>query len=218
MIQIPNEAIFLVLKTLKQVNPGDTYLENYLWHYNKRKEKFFDIYHLAWAWAIENKPKMILEIGVRTGISICQLLSGFIHYSSIQEIVLADVFNDGFITPNLVKLNMKALGIPNDIIENKVKFLIGDSKQTIPNYIKSHPNKKFDWILVDGSHFVNDAKIDLENVKPIVAQGGVIVFDDIGEDGMNLKPVWEEFKQKYFTEFEWHEDYEGKGVGWAIKN
>jgi len=216
MIQIPNEVIFLVLKTLQQINPGDTYYDNYLWHYNKRKEKFFDIYHLAWIWAIEHRPKMIMEIGVRTGISICQLLSGYIDYSPIQKIVLVDLFDDGFISPNLVKLNMKSLGIPQEIIDKTI-FLIGDSKQVIPNYINSYPEDKFDWILIDGSHFIEDSKKDLENIKPIVAKGGVLVFDDIGEDGMNLKPVWEEFKNKYISEFEWYENYEGKGVGWAIK-
>ena len=48
MIKIPNEVIFLVLKTLKQVNPGDLYLEAYKGHLEKRGKDFFDIYHFAW--------------------------------------------------------------------------------------------------------------------------------------------------------------------------
>ena len=59
MKKIPNEIIFTVLRTLKQLNPGDLYYENYLGHYEKNKNKFFDIYHFAWAWAIQKKPKRI---------------------------------------------------------------------------------------------------------------------------------------------------------------
>jgi len=213
MLKIPNEVIFSVLRTLKQVNPGDTYYENYLWHLNKRKESFFDIYHLAWAWAIEHKPKRILEIGVRTGISICQLLSAYLDHSIIEKVLLCDVFNDGFISPQLVQVNLQTLGIPTD----KVDFLVGDSKQTIPQFKLDNPGYKFDWILVDGSHDKTDAMIDLENVHDIVNVGGVIVFDDISPDGMNLLSVWEEFKNKYSSEFEFNYDMNGKGLGWCIK-
>lgn len=214
MLRIPNEVIFSVLRTLKQVNPGDTYYENYMWHYNKRKESFFDIYHFAWAWAIEHKPKRILEIGVRTGISICQLLSAYIDYSVLDRVVLCDVFNDGYISPELVKLNLRTLGIP----DKKVEFIVGDSKETIPKFFINNPEFKFDYILVDGDHSVDGARADLENVKSLVAPNGVIVFDDISPDGMNLAGVWEEFKNKYSLEFEFNEDLNGKGLGWCVKN
>ena len=215
MLKIPNEIIFLVLKTLKVVNPGDLYYENYLGHLKKRGETFFDVYHLSWAWAIEHHPKTILEIGVRTGISICQLLSAYIDYSMIEKVVLCDLFNDGFISPGLVKLNLKTLGIWEHI-KDKVEFLIGDSKSKILEY-KGNNDTKFDWILVDGSHDKKDAKQDLENVRTMVSQGGVIVFDDIGPDGMSLDDVWQTFKQTYKDEFEWNENYDGKGTAWCIK-
>jgi len=214
MLKIPNEVIFSVLRTLKQLNPGDTYYENYLWHLDKRGETFFDTYHFAWAWAIEHKPKRILEIGVRTGLSICQLLSGYLDHSVIERIVLCDIFADGYISPELVKLNATHLGLPVD----KMEFVVGYSKEKIPEFITNNPGYQFDYILVDGDHNPEGAKIDLENVKPLVAQGGVIVFDDIGPDGMNLLPVWEEFKTKYESEFTFNHDINGKGLGWAIKN
>ena len=209
MIPIPNEVIFSVLRTLKGANPGDLYYDAYLGHLAKRKETFFDIYHFAWAWAIEHKPKRILEIGVRTGLSICQLLSAYIDCTGIEKIILCDLFNDGFTSPELVKYNLKVLNI---LVEDKIEFLVGDSKELIPKLTDT-----FDYILVDGSHDPKDAMIDLENVRLLVNPQGVIVFDDITEDGMSLLPVWHEFKAKYITEFEWHEDYNGKGLGWAIK-
>jgi predicted O-methyltransferase YrrM len=211
MVKIPNEVIFSVLRILKRVNPGDLYYENYLGHLNKRKESFFDIYHFAWSWVIEHKPKKILEIGTRTGLSLCQLLSAYIDYSGIERIVSCDLFNDGFISPGLVKLNLKTLNIPQNIID-KIEFIVGDSKTSVPTL-----TGKFDYILVDGSHAEVDAMIDLENVRPLVNVGGVIVFDDISEDGMGLDKVWQEFKTNHQDEFEWHEDMNGKGCAWAIK-
>jgi predicted O-methyltransferase YrrM len=212
IINIPNEVIFSVLRTLKHANPGDTYYENYLWHYNKRKEKFFDIYHFAWSRALTHKPKRILEIGTRTGLSLAQLLSGYMDTSIIEKIVCCDIFADGYTSPELVQYNLRVLGIPEETIK-KIEFKVGDSKVEIPKLVENI----FDYILVDGSHDPNDAKTDLENVKSLVSQGGVIVFDDIDKDGMDLAPVWHEFMNKYKDEFEWFENYDGKGIGLAVK-
>lgn len=216
MTKIPNEVIFSVLRTLKKFNPGDSYYENYLSHLNKRGDSFYDIYHFAWNFVIEHHPKSILEIGTRTGISLAQLLSAYIDHSVIEKIVSCDLFNDGYISPNLVKSYLDYLGIPQDTI-NKIEFLVGDSKQTIPKYKQEHPDVKFQHILVDGSHDKNDAKIDLDNVVDMVATNGVIVFDDIGKDGMDLLDVWNNFKQEHLNEFEWNSDLNGKGIGWCKK-
>ena len=211
MQKIPNEVIFAVLRTLKKANPGDLYYEAYRGHLAKRGETFFDIYHLAWAWVIENKPKRILEIGTRTGISLCQLLSAYIDTSIIERIVSCDLFNDGFICPELVKYNLSYMGIPQETID-KIDFKVGDSKVTVPQL-----QEQFDWILVDGDHSFEGAKIDLDNVKNLCAPNGIIVFDDITEDGMGLLPVWEDFRDKYQHEFSWMDNQNGKGAAWAIK-
>jgi predicted O-methyltransferase YrrM len=208
---ISNEVIFNTLRILKKVNQGDLYYENYLGHLQKRGETFYDIYHFAWEWVIKHHPKRILEIGTRTGLSLCQLLSAYIDYSQIERIVSCDLYADGFISPGLVKLNLRTLNIPQAIID-KIEFKIGDSKQTVPLL-----EGKFDYILVDGSHEVIDAKIDLENVRPLIEVGGVIVFDDLTPDGMSLEPVWNEFKEAYKEEFEFDENMNGKGIGWALK-
>jgi predicted O-methyltransferase YrrM len=213
MIAIPNEVIFSVLRVLKKANPGDLYYEAYLGHLAKRKETFFDLYHFAWSWAIEHKPKRILEIGTRTGISLCQLLSAYIDTSNIERIVSCDLYNDGFISPELVKYNLSYLGISQAII-NKIEFKVGDSKIEIP---KLNADSGFDYILVDGDHSKEGAMIDLENASQLIIKDGAIVFDDISPDGMDLLDVWENFKTKHSSEFKFYEDLNGKGVGWCIR-
>lgn len=211
---IPSEVIFSVLRTLKSVNEGDQYYEAYLGHYAKQGKKFFDIYHFAWEWVIKNKPKRILEIGTRTGLSMCQLLSAYVYseYDLIERIVCCDLFADGFINPSLVKLNLKTLNIPEKIIE-KVDFKVGDSKIEIPKLY----GEKFDYCLVDGDHSTETAITDLRNCVNLVNSGGVIVFDDISPDGCNLLSVWKQFESEYFDLFDWNYDMNGKGVGWCIR-
>jgi predicted O-methyltransferase YrrM len=206
-----NAAVFNTMRILKGVNPGDTYLDNYLWHYKKQGNKFFDYYHLLWRIAPVLQPRYMLEIGCRTGISICQLLSALPDYEG-RHVVLFDLFNDGFISPELIKVNLRHLNIPAEIVE----FRAGDSLETVPRYIQS-VDFKFDYVLVDGCHEKTVARKDLENVVSIVAPSGLLLFDDIAEDGCALVDVWRDFKKSHPDEFFFHENLNGKGLGVGIK-
>lgn len=81
-------SIFNILRILKQLTPGDIYLEAYQWHYDKRKETFMDVYHFMNYLGANIRPKRILEIGTRTGISICQLLSAYLSYHELERVIL----------------------------------------------------------------------------------------------------------------------------------
>lgn len=204
-------VIFNNLRILHQVTPSDGYIFNYLWHYAREKDDFFDIYHLAFWWGAHHQPKNVMEIGARTGLSLAQLLSAYMDVSDVR-VVLFDFWNDGISTPTLIKKHLNHLGIHTKVIE----FYQGDSRHTVPEFMAKN-GTRFDWILVDGDHSPEGAMNDLENAVKLVSEGGVIVFDDIVEfDGVKLMPTWNAFKQKYKERFEWNEDLHGKGVGWAV--
>jgi len=211
---IPSSVVFNTLRVLKKANPGDLYYEAYVGHWRQHKEKFMDTYHVMWQIATEFQPRRILEIGVRTGLSISQLLSGYIHeqFNAIERVVLCDLFNDGFCSPGLVRYNLMTLAIPKEVID-KIEFLSGDSKSKIPEFIGDNPDQKFDYILVDGSHDKDDARHDLSMCHDILDVGGFMLFDDISPTGVMLKDVWDEFKAEHRQEYDWFEDYNGKGVG-----
>lgn len=207
-------TIFNTMRILKRVNPGDAYYENYLGHYSRNGDELYDSYVLMWEIGANLAPKRILEIGTRTGISLCQLLSAYIDPNVIERIVCIDPFNDRFLSPGLVKQNLRHLNLPAD----KVDFWVAKSKDAIPEIEKD--GEQFDYILVDGDHSKEVAREDLEMVNPLLAPGGVVVFDDIstapGECG--LITVWNDFKNQHLTEYdEWHEVMVGKGVAWAFK-
>jgi len=201
------------LRIMKAKNPGDTYYEEYLKHTAREEAKFFDQYCLAIGQVLHAQPKRILEIGVRTGTCISNMLSAYRDLSVIERVVLIDIWNDGFASPEIVKLNMRALNVFQDVI-GKVEFITGDSKVEVPTL-----EGLFDYILVDGDHEKSAALNDLQNVVRLVAPKGIIVFDDISPYGCNLLDVWEQFKElNKDNGFNFGEDMAGKGTAWAIKN
>jgi predicted O-methyltransferase YrrM len=212
--KILTSTIFNNLRILNGVTPADTYILNYKWHWDKWGDRFYDVYSLCWEWGIKHNPKNILEIGSRTGLSLCQLLSSCKDYDG-KRVVLFDMFDDGLSTPELISKHLNHLAI-----QANPEFYQGDSRVTVPEFIKNN-NDKFDWILVDGAHCDEVASIDLENAYQLVAVGGVIVMDDLSatikSDGFDLMPTWKRFQNKYLNEFDWYQDLNGKGVGWAVK-
>ena len=198
------------LRILKAKNPGDTYYDEYLKHTARDGDTFFDQYSFAIDCVMSFEPKNILEIGVRTGTCISNMLSVYRTTAVIDRIVLCDIWNDGFASPEIVKMNLRALNL-GDVIP-KIEFIIGDSRIEVPKI-----TGLFDYILVDGDHDKKTALIDLNNVIRLCAPAGVIVFDDISPYGCALLDVWEEFKAAHKDEFTFGEDLAGKGTAWAVK-
>lgn len=206
--------IYNVMRILSKKNPGDLYINAYRSLIQETGAAgFFDLYCLNWIIGANMAPKRILEVGTRTGISLAQLLSSYIDHSVIEKIVSVDLFNDDYISPALVVSNLKALALPTE----KICFYPGDSREQLPSLQKG--GELFDYVLVDGDHSVDGATIDLENAHPLVAPGGVLVFDDItpGDGKMGLLPVWEAFESKYSNEYTFDKILAGKGVAWAVK-
>ena len=203
-------AIFNTMRILKRVNPGDTYYENYLSMKAKYGNSFFDTYQFLWGIGVYLAPKRILEIGTRTGISLCQLLSAHSDVDSIKEIVCVDPF-DQWTSANLVRANLKYLNISVNPI------IIEMRSEDYFESIDQEPH--FDFILVDGDHSKEVAGKDLDAAHIQLEKGGIIVFDDIstapGECG--LIDVWEAWKAKHEGEYVTTEVMEGKGVAIAIK-
>lgn len=207
-------AIFNVMRVLKAVNLGDAYYENYLSMRERYGAKFFDTYQLLWKIGVTRPPKRILEIGTRTGISICQLLSSMDKKAleALETVVCVDPF-DNFTSPALVRKNLKHLNLPHG--EDKVTIHAVKSE----DYFREAEGAEFDFILVDGDHGKEPAREDLDEAVHLVAQGGIIVFDDISTNPGEcaLRDVWDAWKKENADDFYFAEIMEGKGVAWAVK-
>jgi predicted O-methyltransferase YrrM len=207
--------VFNIMRILKKLNPGDTYYECYLGHLQKAGPDFYDTYLLLTEIGARMAPKRILEIGTRTGISLCQLLSSYLNHSVIERIVSVDPFPDGFASVNLVKKNLNYLNLPAD----KVEFMEMKSEEAIP--ILTAAGESFDLIIVDGDHSKDMAYFDLLGADMLINEGGVIVFDDISPDGCDLLDVWERFQRRMAPAGQYlfaEPKMGGKGVAWCVRN
>lgn len=206
-------AYFAIMRALKVINPGDSYLENYIGMKKRYAPDFYDTYQLLWTIGIHLAPKNILEIGSRTGISICQLLSAHSDRENIESIVCVDPF-DQWTSANLIRANMRYLGLVHEAEKAKIHPITSDMF-----FSSSLNGPVYDFILVDGDHSKEQAFKDLENAAKLIRPAGVIVFDDIstapGECA--LIDVWEKWVALHKDEFEFEKCMFGKGVAFAIK-
>jgi len=210
-----NEAVLQVLRDLKGYNPGDPYLENYQGHIAKWGDRFYDIYHFIWEWFSEHAPRRILEIGTWTGDSLGQMLRAHPAPESIELLITCDLFDRAETNPSIVQRNMLQLGITESVV-NRIGFLMGKSQEEIPESLPEY--KQFDFILVDGAHYPPELpRRDLDNCAPLVAKDGVIVMDDLAPDGMNLDAIWQAWKADQDANWEFFENYDGKGFGYGVR-
>ncbi|MGE5681143.1 MAG: class I SAM-dependent methyltransferase, partial [Bacillota bacterium] len=184
------------------------------------KDGFDTLTFLNW-YAYTFKPDSYLEVGVRRGRSISQVLTqspltkayGFDmwieDYSCIPDKNII-TSNPG---PEFVLSELRNLGIKNLPV-----LIKGDSHKTLNEFFDVNENPlRFDLILIDGDHSFDGAKADLLIAFEHLQEGGAIIFDDITHvSHKELKILWDEFKDKY-KDYLFIEDLNGNGTGIAIK-
>tara|TARA_B100000029_G_C17563574_1_gene954292 strand:+ start:1674 stop:2300 length:627 start_codon:yes stop_codon:yes gene_type:complete len=146
----------------------------------------------------ENKPKNFLEIGVFHGVTsrnVCELLH-LLHGDNFKFIGI-DLFlskgenlKDEFIPNTKFSNPLKTIYYKYIInldpysIESVVKLLKKFKKNI--DIIKGNSNRvlkeidisKFDYVFLDGGHKYETVMQDLENLTPIIENGGLILCDD----------------------------------------
>jgi predicted O-methyltransferase YrrM len=114
--------------------------------------------------------KNVLEIGFNSGHSADTFLSS---------------------NPN-IKLVSFDIGTERNVILGKTYvdrkhsfrhcLIIGDSTITVPEFIKEHPDLKFDLIFIDGGHLYDIATKDIMNCKELAHSDTVVIMDDVVHD------------------------------------
>jgi predicted O-methyltransferase YrrM len=206
-----------ILETLS----SDSYLEFVKNFYRTGLQTFGD----NWVYADINtvliglarrlKTSSYLEIGVRRGRSMAMVTTSAPNCKIVGfDLWIANYAGMDNPGPEYVREELTRLGYRGDL-----ELVAGDSRQTVPDWFRKHPDEFFDLITVDGDHSTEGARTDLENVLPRLKIGGALVFDDISHQShANLTGVWREFLERHpnlsghsFTEV-------GFGVGFAIRS
>lgn len=189
-------------RALAVANPGDHYYETTTLFGNLSRGRIVQK-NLFEIWLfLRCYPRMILEIGTRTGVSLVNKLA--FHPNAAACLILSvDLYVEQG-SPDLVERNLRQMGIDT----SGVCYVRGDSREVVPALSQAMPEVRYEYILVDGSHKADDARIDLINAIPLLAPGGILVFDDAGpaEDGggYNLITVWDEVIASHGTDLETH--------------
>ena len=135
--------------------------DNYIINHNKSKIK--NLQYLC-----KNKKK-IIEIGVNG----CHSLLLMLLINPTAEYLLFDLGNHKYTLPtfNYIK---------KQFANTKINLILGNSIETIPEYIRDNQKDKntFDLIHIDGGHTDDIFTQDYINSKDLIVKNGVIIFDD----------------------------------------
>ncbi|MGB2694612.1 MAG: class I SAM-dependent methyltransferase [Dehalococcoidia bacterium] len=212
-----DEAMSSVIKLLEELTPNDLLAAQHFflaWGRAKYGDhwRFANITTMLWAAATLIEPTNYLEIGVQRGRSaaivgsVCPdcAICGFDLW--IPE--YAGVPNPG---PDFVRSELQSVRH-----RGEVTLVSGDSRQTLPAFLREHPDLYFDLITFDGDKSIMGAGSDFANALPRLKVGGIVVFDD-----MPLKPVlrriWDRVICQDGRYVQWEFADAGKGVAAAIR-
>lgn len=164
----------------------------------------------------QQKPKNILCVGSRHGYIPALLAQackdngfGYVDFvdAGFDENNTSSWTGVGYWQTNTGKKSFRAFGLGN---------YISLYLQTTLQYAKQHPNKKFQYIYIDGDHSLEGVVLDFSLFYPMLEKGGFMVFHDISVKG--VKPegeygvwkLWEVLKRKYGGI---HIEFSGSGLG-----
>lgn len=176
-----------VLKKLTPVAEADEELLFYEWGQAKfgANWRLIDMMTLLRAAAVVVRPQTYLEVGVRRGRSSAIVAatcpSCDIYGFDLWRENYAGSPNPG---PDFVRQQLAAVGHRGNLT-----LISGDSRATLPAFLREHPDLFFDLITIDGDHSVEGASADLANALPRLKVGGIVVFDDITSAPL-LTRVW----------------------------
>lgn len=174
------EALRGALEILKKIT-ADSYVEHDIRLYEEGLRRFgdrwcyADISTVLYGICKRIEVESYLEIGVRRGRSMA-IVAG-VHADA--AIVGFDLWIPNYVGienpgPAFVQNELERVGYAR-----QATLISGNSRVTVPQYFRSHPDAYFDIITVDGDHSARGAAIDLRNVMSRVKIGGFLVFDDI---------------------------------------
>jgi hypothetical protein len=103
-----------------------------------------------------------------------------------------DLFND--IKKNKINSELSKKPLPKNILQaklsklhknTKINLTQGNTIKTLKNFVKL--KKKIDLIFIDGGHSIKTIKSDWENVKKLMTNNTIVIFDDYYHDNEIIK-------------------------------
>ena len=126
----------------------------------------------------------IMEIGVHKGKSSLRMINAALKKNNNVNFYGFDIFEG--MTPELHKNEMAKMPRSEKEIYNllsettgaKINLIKGNTSKTLPDFVETHLGFIFDFVFVDGGHSEETVLSDWENVKKLIEDEKVIIFDD----------------------------------------
>jgi len=166
--------------------------DNYFWNCDKQLKihkwhHYFKIYDRHFNTFIGKNPT-ILEIGVSEGGSL----------------EMWNYYFDNKCTIYGIDINPKCLEVPNKLQTTNINIVIGnqESREFWKQYLKDKP--KFDIVIDDGGHFMNQQIITYEEIYGHISDNGVYLCEDLHTSywneyggGLNKSISFIEYSKKF---------------------
>ena len=161
---------------------------------------------------LTNKPDIkVMEIGFNAGHSA----EIFLHNNNSLKLTSFDLGDHDYVK--------HAKQYIDTVYPNRHTLIVGDSRKTIPNYLKNNKHIKFDFIFIDGGHDYEIAKSDLDNCFHLAHENTIVALDDTiftngWEQGHTIGPTktWSEhLQQNKIVELNRTDYSPGRGMVWG---
>lgn len=131
------------------------------------------------------RPRTIIEIGVFTGLRGLEMIEAASLGRGADGIAyhgfdLFDLMDDGILAQELSKRPDPMPDVQARLAASGAAVTLhkGWSTDTLPAFAAANPDLRAELIFIDGGHAVETIRSDWENVAPLLAPGGVVMFDD----------------------------------------
>lgn len=116
---------------------------------------------------IENDVKSVMQIGFNSGISA----EKYLLTEGVEEVLSFDIATHLYLPYANLLLEKKYPG--------RHLLISGDSKSSVPTFHRMFPNKKYDFIFIDGDHNFEGAYADIINCSKIAHEKTILILDDV---------------------------------------
>jgi predicted O-methyltransferase YrrM len=161
---------------------------------------------------LTNKPNInVMEIGFNAGHSA----EVFLQNNKSLTLTSFDLGGHNYV--------MTAKEYIDTTYPNRHNLILGDSRTTIPIYLKNNKDFKFDIIFIDGGHDYVIAKADMENCFHLAHKDTIVILDDTiftqgWEKDYTIGPTrsWiEHLQQNKIVELNRKDYCNGRGMSWG---
>lgn len=179
---------------------------NFEGHSQEAPPQVYDLIQLT------NKPNInIMEIGFNAGHSA----EVFLQNNKSLTLTSFDLGLHQYVNAGKMYINAT--------YPNRHTLIIGDSRKTIPAYVKENKGTTFDFIFIDGGHDYDIAKSDLENCFHLAHKDTVVALDDTiftrgWEQHFTIGPTrtWlEHIEEKKIIDINRKDYWPGRGMSWG---